>query len=167
MIDRVDMATDRARMIALSVEYLTWVADETDAYFSIDSRALVGMPMQDYVEQTFDKVCAEGTFLVVRADDDVVAMGALRQLGNGIGEIKRMYVRPTHRGQRLGEALLRGLIGESERAGTRSLLLDSAPFMSAAHKLYRAHGFVDRPPYPETEVPEPLRARWLFMERTV
>lgn len=162
-IERVDMATDRARLIALTVEYMTWVADETDAYFAIDSRALLGMSMRDYVEQTIDKV---GTFVVARDADELVAMGAFRQLGNGIAEMKRMYVRPSHRGRRLGESLLRRLMEEAKRAGAQTLYLDSAPFMTAAHKLYRAHGFVDRAPYTETEVPEPLRARWLFMERT-
>lgn len=34
-IERVDIAVDRAGMVDLNVEYMTWVADEMDAHFSI------------------------------------------------------------------------------------------------------------------------------------
>jgi hypothetical protein len=36
--------------------------------------------------------------------------------------------------------------------------------MTAAHPLYRSRGFVEIGQYPETEVPEPIRSYWIFME---
>ncbi len=151
-------------MLDLNVEYMTWVADEMDAHFSIDTRAMMGGSVREYVESTLDKVCAEGTFFIARDANGLVGMGAFRLLRDGVGELKRMYVKPAHRGRRLGETLLRRLMDEAKRVGARSIYLDSAPFMAAAHRLYRAHGFVDRGPYPETEVPPALHGAWLFME---
>jgi hypothetical protein len=39
--------------------------------------------------------------------------------------------------------------------------------MTAAHRLYRASGFIDIGPYPGTEIPESLWPQWLFMERNL
>jgi hypothetical protein len=49
-------------------------------------------------------------------------------------------------------------------AGFRRIRLDSAAFMTAAHALYRANGFVDIDPYPGNEIPPEWRGRWVFME---
>ena len=47
------------------------------------------------------------------------------------------------------------------------LRLDTVCFMTDAQRLYRSRGFVERPPYDETEIPEPLRQYWLFFERAL
>jgi len=163
----VDMRVDRQLLLDLNVEYMTWNADQLDAHFAIDTRAMMGGSVREYVEHTIDKVCSDGSFLVAHEADAPIAMGAFRKLRDDVSEIKRMYVRPSHRGLRVGEALLRRLIEEAGEAGARTIVLDSAPFMTTAHRLYRSHGFVDRGEYPETEVPPPLRATWRFMERVL
>jgi hypothetical protein len=43
---------------------------------------------------------------------------------------------------------------------------DSPDFMTAAHALYRAHGFTAIAPYPESEIPDQYKAHWVFMERS-
>lgn len=37
--------------------------------------------------------------------------------------------------------------------------------MAVAHGLYRASGFVNIGPYPESEIPDEYRGHWVFMER--
>ncbi len=82
-------------------------------------------------------------------------------------EIKRMYVQPSHRGAGVGRALLDELITAAGRTGYERVRLDSPDFMTAAHGLYRASGFVDIGPYPESEIPDAYKSHWVFMERTL
>jgi hypothetical protein len=37
--------------------------------------------------------------------------------------------------------------------------------MAEAQRLYRSRGFVERPPYEGTEIPQHLQKHWLFFER--
>ncbi len=74
------------------------------------------------------------------------------------------YARPTHRRLGIGRALVAELIRLASAGGNTTLRLDSARFMSDAHTLYRAAGFHERGPYPESEIPAEFRGFWVFME---
>ena len=89
----------------------------------------------------------------------------MRGIGEGIGEIKRMYVRPPFRRRGIGHALLDGLIGEARNAGYHRLRLDSGRFMKEAHSLYRSAGFQEIDPYQESELPEEFHPFMVFMEK--
>ena len=58
-------------------------------------------------------------------------------------ELKRLYVRPTMRGQNLGQRLVGMLIEEARRSGYQRMVLDSHSSMKKAHEIYRAAGFRD------------------------
>jgi len=94
-------------------------------------------------------------------------MGALHQIRENAGEIKRMYIRPAFRGRGYGKAYLQQLLRRTKEFGYRSVFLDSGRFMTTAHKLYRSFGFVECNGYPETEIPPQFRPQWLFMEKTL
>ena len=64
---------------------------------------------------------------------------------------------------RTGNALR--LIEDATASGYLRLRLDSATFMTAAHALYRSLGFVDIERYPESQLPDEYKNRWVFMER--
>ena len=51
-------------------------------------------------------------------------------------EIKRMYVRPKFRGEKLGNLLIEEVIDVSKGNGFSKLYLDTAHFMSSAISLY-------------------------------
>ena len=72
---------------------------------------------------------------------------ALRDLGGGTCEMKRLYVAPGYRGRGVGGLLVREVIRRGERAGYRRMVLDSMPEMVGAIALYRRHGFVETDPY--------------------
>ena len=57
------------------------------------------------------------------------------------------------------------LIDDARAFGCDTAVLDSAPFMHSAHRLYAAAGFTDCPPYPGSEAPQALMAVWRFMQR--
>ena len=92
-------------------------------------------------------------------------MGALRKLEEGIGEIKRMYIKPEYRGKGLGKEMLQHLLSKGKESGFSAIYLETGAFMMTAQHLYRSVGFYDRKEYPETEVPPQLRHLWLFMEK--
>ena len=56
-----------------------------------------------------------GSFLVLYDDGRPVGCGGVRDLGEGIGELKRMYVVPGARGRGHGRRLLAALEDEARR----------------------------------------------------
>ena len=76
-----------------------------------------------------------------------------------------MYVRPDFRGTGLGRALLDALLAEARQVGYATIRLDSAGFMKTAHALYRAAGFEEIEPYPESEIPPDFQKHWVFMQK--
>lgn len=102
-----------------------------------------------------------GALLLARADGEAAGCVALRELEPGICEMKRLYVRPAHRGRRtedglsIGRALTHAVVAAARERGYRRLRLDTiAGKMDAAVKLYRSMGFVDIPPYYPSPIPD-------------
>jgi len=77
--------------------------------------------------------------------DMVVGSVALRHLGGGAVELKRMYLRPNQRGRGLGRQLLGVALDWAHSHGVRLVRLDTSDRMVAAQRLYEAHGFVRVP----------------------
>jgi GNAT superfamily N-acetyltransferase len=161
--------THRDALLRINIEYMSWIASEMEKSFALSMNDLHGMPIPDYVASVIDKVCGDapprGAFYLLEHCGEIAGMGGLRWAREDVAEIKRIYVRPTHRGTGLGAAILQRVLGDAAAFGYRSVVLDSAPFMQSAQQLYESAGFVDRAPYAGTEVPATLHHAWRFMER--
>jgi ribosomal protein S18 acetylase RimI-like enzyme len=88
-----------------------------------------------------------GAFVIVEARGVTVAGGALRKLTDGIGEIKRMWTDPAHRGRGHARRVLTALEDAAVRQGYRSLQLVTGAMNSAAIALYSSVGYRETAPY--------------------
>jgi putative acetyltransferase len=85
------------------------------------------------------------TFYAAWDGDSLAAVGALREIDAGRGELKSMRATPEYRGKGAGEAILLHLIGEAERRGYHWLGLETGRYDAwlPARKLYLKHGFAE------------------------
>jgi len=84
------------------------------------------------------------TLLVARTEDGMpVGMGAIKDHGDGVGEIKRMYTYPHVRGSRIGAQILAQLEGLARERGIGRLVLETgeAPGFEPAWRVYERSGF--------------------------
>jgi ribosomal protein S18 acetylase RimI-like enzyme len=95
----------------------------------------------------------EGTLLLGRAGADAVGIVAVRPLGGGLAEMKRLYLDPAQRGSGLGRRLAEAAIGFARDAGHRAIRLDTLATMTTAASLYRRLGFREIPAYYANPIP--------------
>ena len=106
----------------------------------------------DLAFQKFDEeMAALETFyeaiFVAREGTALAGCVALRSLGEGLCEMKRLYVRPAFRGHDLGRKLARQVIEEARARGYKAMRLDTLPSMLTAMSLYESLGFREIEPY--------------------
>ncbi|EYF04141.1 GNAT family N-acetyltransferase [Chondromyces apiculatus] len=88
-----------------------------------------------------------GRLLLAWVGGDVAGCVALRDLGDWLCEMKRLFVRPGFHGRGVGRRLAGALLQEARSAGYEAMRLDTVPSMQAAMGLYEALGFRDIAPY--------------------
>jgi putative acetyltransferase len=92
----------------------------------------------------------QGRLLLAEHDGQVAGCVGLRDLEDGICEMKRLYVRRVFRGKSIGRLLAERVISEARAIGYTRMRLDTvAGSMADAVALYRRLGFVEIPPYCE------------------
>ena len=167
VFEQADLTRHRAVLMRFNVDYATWIAGEVKKRFGLDLVAVLGTDIETYVAGALDKLCEpqppEGVFYVATSGAEAVGMGGLRRIRPGVCELKRIYVPRTARGGGFGAAIFDRLMADARAYGYPEAVLETGPFMTSAHRIYEAAGFVDIAPYAEAEVPQPLHHDWRFM----
>lgn len=106
--------------------------------------------------QDFDKELAnvpgdysppKGCLILARHEGQIVGCVALRELSDGVCEMKRLYIKPQFRDLGIGRALAEAIIEKAQKIGYTHMRLDTAPSMHAARALYASLGFKEISPY--------------------
>jgi GNAT superfamily N-acetyltransferase len=88
-----------------------------------------------------------GALLIAMDGDRAAGCAALRKFADGVGEMKRLFVRPEHRGQGAGRALAVRVLEEAVGAGYTRMRLDTLARLKEAMSLYQSLGFKPIQPY--------------------
>ena len=118
---------------------------ELDAY-------LLSHPYPEESRHAFsiDKLLREGVaFFIARYESKPAGCGGIKLFGTEYGEVKRMYVRPVHRGLGLGKAILDQLAAYARSQQIRLLRLETGIYQTEAIGLYERYGFQRRGPFGE------------------
>ncbi|WP_434641032.1 GNAT family N-acetyltransferase [Klebsiella sp. I138] len=108
-------------------------------------------------------LAAESVIVLLIRDpqQQAVGCGAIVLGDEGFGEMKRVFIDPEHRGQKLGERLLEALEAEALRRDCHTVRLETGIHQQAAVRLYTRGGYQTRCAFAPYQ-PDPLS---LFMEK--
>jgi GNAT superfamily N-acetyltransferase len=143
-------------------EYLHWMALRLAEEYNLH------LDVEVWIEETMtDMFSQPGSYVVLAYEGpETTGLGCLRKIGDEMGEIIRLYVRPAFRRKGIGREILECLLQEARSMGyTRIRLGTNTKFMKAAQYLYRSYGFREIAVYPESEI---LPEEWvdsLFFEK--
>jgi GNAT superfamily N-acetyltransferase len=150
MIIRPASLADLDEIRTMLREYAAWL--EVDLCFQNFEQELAALP-GEYAPPRGRLLIAESA--------GCVALRPLPSNNDEICEMKRLYVRPEHRGSGLGKRLVLSIVEEARGIGYRRMRLDTMPKMDRAQGLYAALGFREIAPYRYN--PEP-GARFLELD---
>lgn len=78
---------------------------------------------------------------VVVVDDIPAGCIAYRQKAEGVGEVKRMFIKEEYRGRGIAKKLLKMVEDHAKELGCHTLFLDTRITLEPAVSIYRACGF--------------------------
>jgi len=122
-------------------------SDALDLIEALDEELLRRYPGASIEGLLPEDVTDRLVFLVARIGNRPVACGAVRELDPATGEIKRMFVRPEHRGQGVARAILAALEVRAAELGYSTLRIETGSRQPEAVGLYTSAAYVAIPPF--------------------
>src|SRR5687767_4007519 len=114
-LKQVELAEEIDQTRQLFQEYVTWLG--VNLCFQNYDKEVAELP-GEYVPPT-------GRLYLATENEKTAGCIALRRLGDGICEMKRLYVRPQFRGRGLGRTLVDRIIEDAREIGYSRMRLDT------------------------------------------
>lgn len=147
---QVESEEDKQQADAVIREYLEWLNERIQRDYGIEFD--VGAMLASDLSEPHKFYPPDGRFYLARYEGETAGVGCLKKLGEGVGEVQRMYVPPRFRGKDIGRAIVNRLLEDARAIGYRRLKLESLEFLGAAHSLYRSVGFHLIDPYADNSM---------------
>jgi len=155
--------------VQMNIEYITSLQDLLDETYQLDTRSILETSVEERAKMTLDEFTRikspNGIVYILEVNGKVAGMGALRKIGDGVGEVKRMFNYPRYRGKGYGRKMLNKLMEAGREFGFSTIKLDTPKFAYAAQGLYHSVGFKEVEVYPESDIQPPWDQYWLYMEK--
>jgi GNAT superfamily N-acetyltransferase len=149
----------------LGAELKAWDVRQSEA-LGFDADEVINVFYPDTISDIRKhSIPPDGRMLIAMEANLPVGCAAFRRLSSSACEAYNVYVRPSHRGRNVASTLLQRLLGDARGMGYRTMCLETATFMSNAHKLYKSFSFRVREPY--RSVPDGLADVTIWMECTL
>ena len=131
--------------MAVTIAQETPLQDDVRALVADLNAYLIPLTPREFQFQLTVEQMAEPsvTLFVARAEGRPVGMGALKDHGNSVGEVNRMFTLPEVRGKRVGTAILQQIEGLARQKHLARLVLETgeAPGFEPAYRVYERGGF--------------------------
>ena len=88
-----------------------------------------------------------GNLFLALSESEAVGCVGIRYFEKDICEMKRLYVKPEYRDQKIGKELAVSAIKSGRALGYEYMRLDTLSSMETANQLYRSLGFIEIDPY--------------------
>jgi putative acetyltransferase len=142
--------------MAISVAIESPLQDDVRVLVAELNAALLELTPPEFVFHMTVEQMAEPatTVFIAREDGLAVACGALKRHAGGIGEVKRMYTRPSHRGRKIGALIVERVEALARTEGLARLVLETGDRYPAAWTVYERAGFTRCGPlldYPDSK----------------
>lgn len=137
-LKEAESAAEIAEARRLFKEYAAWL--------------MIDLCFQNFEQELADLPGAyappRGRLILALDDEKVAGCIALRDLGEGICEMKRLFVRPEFQGRGIGRILTERIVAEARALSYERMRLDTLPSkMEKAVAVYRSFGFEEIEPY--------------------
>ncbi len=122
-------------------------SEYTDMLIEGDSTFKEYLSIQNYDEE-IDHLemkygLPNGRLYLIYCDNMLAGCIGLKKIDDENCEMKRLYVRPMFRGNRLANILIEQIIKDARNIGYSNMLLDTLPFLKSAVYLYKKYGFYE------------------------
>jgi len=133
--------------MAVTIAAETPLQDDVRALVADLNAYMIPLTPREFQFQMTVEEMAESTLTLFVARDaagKAVGMGALKEHGEGLGEVKRMYTLPDVRGQRVGSLLLQHVEALARDRGLTRIVLETgeAEGFEGAWRVYERGGYI-------------------------
>jgi putative acetyltransferase len=129
--------------VAVEIAVETPLQDDVRALVAELNAALLELtPPEHCYRLTVEQMAGKDTTMFIARDNGLaIGCGALKRHDEATGEIKRMYMRPSHRGMKIGAEIVGRVEALARQEGLKRLVLETGDRHPAAWTVYERAGF--------------------------